>query len=123
MRSTRLLLLAFALGGCVTVRFTPLAPYSRPPRAVGTVAFLGASLPTRPSQTVGTLRVRSSIGYDAAVQQLMQTAANYGCDAVTGVNTGVVGASRRDDITANCVLWTEAAPAAPQPAVPFRSDY
>ncbi len=136
MKLTRLLPLVFLpCLACVTVGFTPLQPYSSPPRPVGTVELYRNGMPNRPYREVGILRVRSSIGWDAALQRLMEAGADYGCDAVAGMDSGEAthigispygGAwvSQHDYITASCLLWTSEAPpqAAPAAASPVRSD-
>jgi hypothetical protein len=127
------------LASCVTVGFTPLQPYSSPPRPVGSVELYRSGMPNRPYREVGILRVRSSIGWDAAMQRLMDAGADYGCDAVAGIDSGeaisvAIGAgggfiSQHDYVTATCLLWTEGGPPQqpppPPPSVsppPVRSD-
>lgn len=123
---------------CVTASFEQLQPYSSPPRPVNSVELYRSGMPNRPYREVGILRVRSSIGWDAAMQRLMEAGADYGCDAVAGIDTGeattvAIGAgggfiSQHDYITAACLLWTEgpppgAPPPPPQaPPPPVRSD-
>jgi hypothetical protein len=114
---------------CVTASFTPLQPFSSPPRPVSSVELYRSGMPNRPYRQVGILRVRSSIGWDAAMQQLMETGAEYGCDAVAAVDSGEstsVGISpyggafisQHDYITASCLLWTEGGPPQQQPPPP-----
>jgi hypothetical protein len=136
MNLGRLLPLVFLPSlACVTASFTPLQPYSSPPRPVSSVELYRAGMPNRPYREVGILRVRSSIGWDAAIQRLMEAGADYGCDAVAGMDSGEAtsvgispyGAwvSQHDYITASCLLWTGgAAPPLPPPpsAPPVRSD-
>jgi hypothetical protein len=113
---------------CVTVGFEQLQPYSSPPRPVSSVELIRNGMPTRPYREVGILRVRSSIGWDAAIDRLMEAGADYGCDAVAGLDSGEAthvgispyGAyiSQHDYITAMCVLWTNGAPPATPPPPP-----
>jgi hypothetical protein len=141
MNDTRLLplVLLATLASCVTAGFTQLEPYSSPPRPVSSVELYRNGMPNRPYRQVGLLRVRSSIGWDAAMQRLMEAGADYGCDAVAGVDSGEstsVGispygafVSQHDYITASCLLWTEGGqpqqPQQPPPSSmppPVRSD-
>lgn len=121
---------------CVVGSFTATQPFSRPPRPPGTVEVFRVGMPNHPYREVGILRVRSSIGFEAGLQKMMQTAADYGCDAIAGlsagesetVSYGYYGAysNQHDYLTASCLLWDQAAAprAAAPPSVPppTRSD-
>jgi hypothetical protein len=123
---------------CVTASFEQLQPYSSPPRPPSTVELYRSGVPNRPYREVGILRVRSSIGWDAAMQRLVEAGADYGCDAVAGIDGGesttvAIGAgggfiSQHEYVTATCLLWTSGAGGVPQgqpppaPPPPVRSD-
>jgi len=102
---------------CIATGFTQTQGYQRPPKPRSEVEVIKDGELTRPHQEVGTIHVRSGLGYRMGLDKLIDEAASRGCDAlwklqvIADYQRSTIGDSgektKEDDFTATCVIYVD----------------
>lgn len=103
------------LAGCIAAHFTPTATFARPAKTHSQVEVIRSGGPGHAFQAVGTIQVRSGLGYRMGLDKVIDEAAARGCDAIYNLQNaaaydrstiGDTGEkTREDDFTATCAIY------------------